>query len=367
MTLQENNHIALIDGDDRHGDRRTSPPAPSTSTGIDTTMTARSGSPTARRRAARARRRAVARHRRASSPPTRATARAARAASPSSTRTAASPRQRRRVRARHRPRSATIPRAAPTPRASSPRASRSRPFGDERLHLRRSRARLGRRRLPSDTGGDPELLQVLPSGVGPEGFVAIPSRNLFVTANEVDLAEDGLARVACHALRARRRRRRPIRRSSRPTATARRSAGARSPVSPPTPTPPGILYAVSDSVSPVRRDLHDRRDREAGAITSKLIVTRDGAAGAEARPRGHRARRRGRLLARLRGQHATARPACALPRRCRRRDRGRDRLPAALLARRDQLRLRGRRAIGSGDDTSGSRSSASGRTTRRAL
>lgn len=37
----------------------------------------------------------------------------------------------------------------------------------------------------------PVLAQLLPSGVGPEGAVAIPSRNLFVTANEVDLIEDG--------------------------------------------------------------------------------------------------------------------------------------------------------------------------------
>ena len=45
-----------------------------------------------------------------------------------------------------------------------------------------------------DTGAEPEFMQVLPSGIGPEGIVAIPSRNLFVTANEVDLGEDGLAR-----------------------------------------------------------------------------------------------------------------------------------------------------------------------------
>lgn len=39
----------------------------------------------------------------------------------------------------------------------------------------------------------PVLKQLLPSGVSPEGLVAIPGRNLFVTANEVDLREDGLA------------------------------------------------------------------------------------------------------------------------------------------------------------------------------
>jgi hypothetical protein len=39
----------------------------------------------------------------------------------------------------------------------------------------------------------PVLRQILPSGVSPEGLVAIPQRNLFATANEVDLREDGLA------------------------------------------------------------------------------------------------------------------------------------------------------------------------------
>lgn len=39
----------------------------------------------------------------------------------------------------------------------------------------------------------PVLKQMLPSGVSPEGMVAIPSRNLFATANEVDLRADGLA------------------------------------------------------------------------------------------------------------------------------------------------------------------------------
>jgi hypothetical protein len=42
-----------------------------------------------------------------------------------------------------------------------------------------------------DTGAEPELVQLLPSGISPEGAVAIPQRNLFVTANELDLGEDG--------------------------------------------------------------------------------------------------------------------------------------------------------------------------------
>ena len=45
-----------------------------------------------------------------------------------------------------------------------------------------------------DTGADPKLLQILPSGISPEGAVAIPGRNLLATANEADLIEDGGAR-----------------------------------------------------------------------------------------------------------------------------------------------------------------------------
>lgn len=41
-------------------------------------------------------------------------------------------------------------------------------------------------------GNAPSLLQIVPGGgIGPEGLLAIPSRNLFVTASETDLREDG--------------------------------------------------------------------------------------------------------------------------------------------------------------------------------
>ena len=45
-----------------------------------------------------------------------------------------------------------------------------------------------------DTGAEPQLVQILPSGISPEGAVAIPGRNLLATANEADLGKDGLAR-----------------------------------------------------------------------------------------------------------------------------------------------------------------------------
>jgi hypothetical protein len=46
----------------------------------------------------------------------------------------------------------------------------------------------------ADKGGDaaPEFRQVLPTGVGPEGLLAIPGRNLFVVAAEEDSAEDAV-------------------------------------------------------------------------------------------------------------------------------------------------------------------------------
>jgi hypothetical protein len=43
--------------------------------------------------------------------------------------------------------------------------------------------------------GTPVLHQLLPSGISPEGAIAIPERNLLATANEVDLVEDGGARA----------------------------------------------------------------------------------------------------------------------------------------------------------------------------
>ncbi|WP_165313065.1 esterase-like activity of phytase family protein [Vibrio ziniensis] len=45
-----------------------------------------------------------------------------------------------------------------------------------------------------DTGADPELVQMLPSGIAPESAIAIPKRGLIATANEEDLGKDKLAR-----------------------------------------------------------------------------------------------------------------------------------------------------------------------------
>ena len=41
-----------------------------------------------------------------------------------------------------------------------------------------------------DTGGTPEFLQLLPTALAPEGAVAIPGRNLLAVSNEADLVEE---------------------------------------------------------------------------------------------------------------------------------------------------------------------------------
>ena len=190
MSLQENNHIAIIDGDDRHGQdaflrrhrrsRRASTP---------TEDGALRFTEQPDRRQARARRRASGSTTSASSPPTKATTRAARAASPSSTRTAPSITIRGAAFEHARGgASATIPRAAPTPRASSRKALEVATFGGDELHLRRSASAARSSASTSDTGGEPDSSRSLPSGIGPESAVAIPARNLLVTANETDLA-----------------------------------------------------------------------------------------------------------------------------------------------------------------------------------
>lgn len=42
-----------------------------------------------------------------------------------------------------------------------------------------------------DTGGAPEFMQLLPTALAPEGAIAIPGRNLLAVSNEADLIEDG--------------------------------------------------------------------------------------------------------------------------------------------------------------------------------
>ena len=128
-----------------------------------------------------------------------------------------------------------------------------------------------------DTGAEPEFLQVLPSGIGPEGILAIPTRDLFVTANEVDLGEDGLARS--HVMIYQRGEGTP----AYPMITSTQQDdgtplgwGALSGLAA-DPAEAGKLYAVSDSVYRSAPAIFTVDVTKTPAlITAKTIVTRDG-------------------------------------------------------------------------------------------
>lgn len=128
-----------------------------------------------------------------------------------------------------------------------------------------------------DTGAEPVLLQLLPSGVSPEGAVAIPSRKLLATANEVDLVEDGLARshVMIYEMR--------DGTAAYPQLVSEDRDGeiigwgALSGLAA-VPDKPGFLYAVSDSVYGSQPAIFTiDATRSPAVITDKLLVKRDGA------------------------------------------------------------------------------------------
>jgi hypothetical protein len=121
----------------------------------------------------------------------------------------------------------------------------------------------------------PVLKQMLPSGVSPEGMVAIPGRNLFVTANEVDLIEAGgvRAHVMIYELQ--------DAPAAYPMITSAGTEallgwGALSGLAA-DPTEAGKLYAVSDSVYGSMPMIYTIDATQTPAkITSGLLVTRGG-------------------------------------------------------------------------------------------
>lgn len=125
-------------------------------------------------------------------------------------------------------------------------------------------------------GEPPEYLQTLPSGVGPEGLLAIPGRNLLVTANETDQVEDGGPRShvmifarsdAAAAYPA-------IRSASKGAGTL--PWGALSGLAADA-KEPGKLYAVTDSIyGSAPRILTIDATQKPALITGAINVTRDG-------------------------------------------------------------------------------------------
>lgn len=130
-----------------------------------------------------------------------------------------------------------------------------------------------------DTGKEPQFSQLLPSGLSPEGIIAIPSRNLIAVSNEVDLIEDGGVRshVTLYSL--------ADAKAAYPTIMSGKDDkgmpigwGALSGLTA-DPEKPGILYAVSDSVYAGRPAIFTIDATQTPAmITSVLPITRSGAA-----------------------------------------------------------------------------------------
>ncbi len=124
-------------------------------------------------------------------------------------------------------------------------------------------------------GTTPTLAQLLPSGIGPEGIKAIPSRNLIVTANETDLVEDGGVRA--HVMIYELADGAPV----YPTITSQGSEeligwGALSGLTA-DPETPGRLFAVNDSFYGMQPTIFeiDASDMPA-RITAAIPVTRKG-------------------------------------------------------------------------------------------
>ncbi|QRM30716.1 esterase-like activity of phytase family protein [Microvirga sp. VF16] len=131
-----------------------------------------------------------------------------------------------------------------------------------------------------DTGATPELVQVLPTGIGPEGLIAIPSRNLFVATSETDLHGDGGA--APHVMIYQRAERAapayPTIRSGKNTNGLPIGWGALSGLAADK-AQTGKLYAVTDSVyGGAPRILTIDATKKPALITGEALVTRNGAA-----------------------------------------------------------------------------------------
>ncbi len=126
------------------------------------------------------------------------------------------------------------------------------------------------------SGNEPKLLQLLPSGISPEGAVAIPGRNLLVTANELDLGEDDGARS--HVMIYERGEGKP----AYPTLVSTLKDGhpigwgALSGLAA-VPEKPGQLYAVNDSAYPMAPAIYTiDATRSPAEIVDALPVKRNG-------------------------------------------------------------------------------------------
>lgn len=163
-------------------------------------------------------------------------------------------------------------------KGSEPEGAEVATFGDDRLiFIASERGSLVGVYRDEGAGKPPAFLQALPGGIGPEGLTAIPERNLFATASETDLRSDGLIGSVVTIYE----------RSDAPAAyptlvSADDASGL------PIPwaaisgavadaTTPGRLYVVTDSAFAEARILTVDATRSPAVITGAVTVTKDGA------------------------------------------------------------------------------------------
>ena len=150
-------------------------------------------------------------------------------------------------------------------------------FGDDRLiFIASERASLVGVYKDEGAGKAPTFLQGLPGGIGPEGLLALPGRNLFVTAAETDLREDGLIGAVVTIYQ------RSADAPSYPTLVSADDADGK-PIgwaalsgTVADPSVPGRLYAVTDSAFSTGRILTIDATQTPAVITRAATVTKDG-------------------------------------------------------------------------------------------
>lgn len=124
-------------------------------------------------------------------------------------------------------------------------------------------------------GKAPRYLQALPTGIGPEGLLAIPQRDLFVTASETDVGEKGGARSAVMIYR------RAEQTAAYPTIHSADENGlpigwgALSGLAADR-TAPGKLFSITDSAYTPSRILEIDATAKPAKITGAITVTKDG-------------------------------------------------------------------------------------------
>lgn len=150
-------------------------------------------------------------------------------------------------------------------------------FGDDHLiFIASERGSLVGVYKDEGAGKAPTFLQALPGGIGPEGLLAIPERNLFATASETDLRADGLIGSVVTIYE------RSDAPASYPKLMSADDADGR-----PIPwaaisgtvadaTVAGKLYAVTDSAFSQARILTIDATRMPAVISAAMTVTKDG-------------------------------------------------------------------------------------------